>query len=69
MTSGARYQRVATSVMSGARRIKLTFGETILLWIGMLEGFGGTSETKIANLQVAIGIEQEVGRFEVSVND
>lgn len=47
----------------------LTLGEALLLWVGRLDGLGGSGETEIAHLEIAIGIEQQIGRLEVSVDD
>lgn len=72
MTSGARYHRVATSGISPTaqrgRSIR-TLREALLFWIGGLDGLGRSCKTKVADFQVAIGVEQQVRWLQVSVDD
>lgn len=73
ITSGARYHLVATSrnVSSHHKRSTraLTFCESSLCGIGWGSSLRTSCKTEVTNFQIAIGIQEEIGRFEISVDD
>jgi hypothetical protein len=73
ITSGARYHRVATSrnVNSHCKRSTraLTFCESSLCGIGRSSSLRTSCKTKVTDFQIAVGIQEEIGRFEISVDD
>ena len=69
-TTSSRRLGFSTLAVFGPRAAaRLTFRETLLLGIGMIDRLRGTSQTKVACFQIAIGVQQQIGRFQVSVNN
>ena len=72
ITSGALYQRVATSKIGQITLVltrRPTLGHDALVPFAWSSRLRTPSETKVAHFEVAIGIQQEVGGFQVTVND
>lgn len=62
MTSGARYHLVATSEVSLANGEGLTFGHEALVLVGK-GGLSASGKAKVADFEITVGIEQQVGRL------
>lgn len=75
MISGARYHRVATSEGSacacGQKKLELTLGhESSLTLLGLYDTrLEASSKTEITDLQLAVGIDQQISGFQISVQD
>jgi len=71
MTSGARYHRVATSAVSSASVMQhgRTLGEALLFGVCSFDSLSRTRKTEVADFEVAIGVEKQVRRLEVAVDN
>ena len=50
-------------------RRRCTLSKALLLWVGMVDGLGASRKTKVTDLEVAVGVEEQVGWFEIAVDD